>query len=109
MCHLLERRPIISCGFVGGGHWLASVANRVLTRWALVLTRQGFFDVTSSKEENNCAECIPALFPSYIQVIGVADPRACARKELQEAHHIDEDNVFDGKLSHPVCRAGILR
>ncbi|XP_077167267.1 putative oxidoreductase YteT isoform X1 [Paroedura picta] len=34
-------------------------------------------------------------FPERMKVTGVADPRACARKELQEAHHIDESNVFD--------------
>ncbi|XP_033012333.1 uncharacterized protein LOC117050681 isoform X3 [Lacerta agilis] len=34
-------------------------------------------------------------FPARMKVIGVADPHPFARKRLQEAHGIDEDNVFD--------------
>ncbi|XP_066493609.1 putative oxidoreductase YteT [Tiliqua scincoides] len=34
-------------------------------------------------------------FPDRMKVIGVADPRAFARKRLQEIHNIDKDNVFD--------------
>nr|XP_020663683.1 uncharacterized protein LOC110086815 [Pogona vitticeps] len=34
-------------------------------------------------------------YPARMKVIGVADPRAFARKALQEAHKIDKDNVFD--------------
>ncbi|KAJ7306467.1 hypothetical protein JRQ81_009821 [Phrynocephalus forsythii] len=34
-------------------------------------------------------------YPARMKVIGVADPRAFARKALQEAHKIDDDNVFE--------------
>ncbi|XP_054857910.1 uncharacterized protein LOC129344994 isoform X2 [Eublepharis macularius] len=35
------------------------------------------------------------LLPARMKVVGVADPRAFPRKDLQEAHNLDENNVFD--------------
>uniref|UniRef100_A0A8D0BPB0 Uncharacterized protein n=1 Tax=Salvator merianae TaxID=96440 RepID=A0A8D0BPB0_SALMN len=60
-----------------------------------VVSRQVTVLIVGAGSRGKCYSFYAQYFPTYMKVVGVADPRDFARKHLQEAFHIDSDNVFE--------------
>ncbi|CAH2319782.1 PREDICTED: uncharacterized protein LOC108697669 isoform X1 [Pelobates cultripes] len=51
--------------------------------------------IVGAGSRGSCYTFYAMQFPKRMKVVGVADPRSCAREKIRDLHNIDEDKLFE--------------